>query len=125
MNLVACNCDFFVLTFSDGVCVQSIEHPGCVWDAKFMENGDIVTACSDGVVRIWTVNQDYFADQLELDLYTSQLSQYKSSRYAFCWRSYIHNALATHVSSASLLIYPYCEFLNHGFHSEKYCHSPL
>ncbi|KAL6494769.1 hypothetical protein OROGR_031569 [Orobanche gracilis] len=33
----------------DGVCVQSIEHPGCVWDTKFLENGDIVTACSDGI----------------------------------------------------------------------------
>ncbi|CAK8542111.1 unnamed protein product [Lathyrus sativus] len=70
----------FSKIWKDGVCVQSIEHPGCVWDTKFMENGDIVTACSDGVVRIWTINQDYFADQLELDLYTSQLSQYKSSR---------------------------------------------
>ncbi|KAK4258688.1 hypothetical protein QN277_005111 [Acacia crassicarpa] len=66
--------------WKDGVCVQSIEHPGCVWDAKFLENGDIVTACSDGVVRIWTVHQENVADPLELDLYTSELSQYKSSR---------------------------------------------
>ncbi|KAL2596577.1 hypothetical protein AAZV13_11G111000 [Glycine max] len=72
--------DHFAKVWKDGVCVQSIEHPGCVWDAKFMENGDIVTACSDGVVRIWTVDQDNVADQLELDLYTSQLSQYKASR---------------------------------------------
>ena len=72
--------DHFAKVWKDGVCVQSIEHPGCVWDAKFMENGDIVTACSDGVVRIWTVDQDNVADQLELELYTSQLSEYKSSR---------------------------------------------
>ncbi|XP_054777900.1 uncharacterized protein LOC129285936 [Prosopis cineraria] len=65
--------------WKDGVCIQSIEHPGCVWDAKFLENGDIVTACSDGVVRIWTVNQENVADPQELDLYTSELSQYKSS----------------------------------------------
>lgn len=51
-----------------------------------MENGDIVTACSDGVVRIWTIDQDNVADQLELELYTSQLSEYKSSRYVlFIW----------------------------------------
>ncbi|XP_024638049.1 phospholipase A-2-activating protein isoform X20 [Medicago truncatula] len=37
-------------------CVQSLEHPRCVRDTKFMENGDIVTACSDGLVRIWTVD---------------------------------------------------------------------
>lgn len=66
---------------SDGVCVQTIEHPGCVWDAKFLDNGDIVTACSDGVIRIWTVHQDRMADSLELESYTSQLSQYKRSRY--------------------------------------------
>ncbi|KAI4295562.1 hypothetical protein L6164_035597 [Bauhinia variegata] len=65
--------------WKDGICVQSIEHPGCVWDAKFLENGDIVTACSDGVVRIWTVHQDNVADPLELDLYASYLSQYKAS----------------------------------------------
>ncbi|MBA0726865.1 hypothetical protein Golax_002663, partial [Gossypium laxum] len=41
--------DRFAKIWKDGVCVQSLEHPGCVWDAKFLENGDIVTACSDGV----------------------------------------------------------------------------
>lgn len=69
---------------ADGVCVQSIEHPGCVWDAKFLENGDIVTACSDGIVRIWTTCHDKVADAVELDSFASQLSQYKCSRY------YIH-----------------------------------
>ncbi|KAJ4844454.1 hypothetical protein Tsubulata_028947 [Turnera subulata] len=63
-----------------GVCVQSIEHPGCVWDAKFLENGDIATACSDGVVRIWTSHHDRAADAADLELYMSQISQYKLSR---------------------------------------------
>ncbi|KAL0356748.1 UNVERIFIED_CONTAM: Phospholipase A-2-activating protein [Sesamum calycinum] len=66
--------------WKDGVCVQSIEHPGCVWDAKFLENGDIVTACSDGVVRVWTLDHDKIADAVELDLFASLLSQYKISR---------------------------------------------
>ncbi|CAL5377236.1 unnamed protein product [Camellia sinensis] len=64
----------------DGVCVQSIEHPGCVWDVKFLENGDIVTACSDGVVRIWTIHQDKIANSSELESFASQLSYYKCSR---------------------------------------------
>uniref|UniRef100_A0A5B7C275 Putative phospholipase A-2-activating protein n=1 Tax=Davidia involucrata TaxID=16924 RepID=A0A5B7C275_DAVIN len=72
--------DCFAKIWKDGVCVQSIEHPGCVWDAKFLENGDIVTACSDGVVRVWTVHQDRTADSLELESYASQLSQHKCSR---------------------------------------------
>lgn len=72
--------DRFVKIWKDGVCVQSLEHPGCVWDAKFLDNGDIVTACSDGVVRIWTVHQDKIADPLELESYAAQLSQYTLSR---------------------------------------------
>lgn len=66
---------------ADGVCAQSIEHPGCVWDVKFLENGDLVTACSDGVVRIWTTHADRMADPMERESYTSQLSSYKISRY--------------------------------------------
>ncbi|XP_061978851.1 uncharacterized protein LOC133699570 [Populus nigra] len=66
--------------WKDGVCVQSLEHPGCVWDVKFLESGDIVTACSDGVVRIWTSHQERIADPVDLDSYVSQLSQYKLSR---------------------------------------------
>jgi len=99
---------FSLETFSDGVCVQSIEHPGCVWDAKFMENGDIVTACSDGVVRIWTVDQNNVAEQQELDLYTSQLSLYKSSRYVlFIWLSQC--AGYPFVTSVfPFLVCPYC-----------------
>lgn len=72
--------DHFAKIWKDGVCVQSIEHPGCVWDAKFLENGDIVTACSDGVVRIWTANKDRIADSVEIDSFMSILSQYKCSR---------------------------------------------
>ncbi|XAR59520.1 hypothetical protein NMG60_11015381 [Bertholletia excelsa] len=72
--------DSFVKIWKDGVCVQSIEHPGCVWDAKFLENGDIVTACSDGVVRIWTQNQDSIANSSELESFAAQLSHYKCSR---------------------------------------------
>ncbi|KAJ8763340.1 hypothetical protein K2173_002223 [Erythroxylum novogranatense] len=66
--------------WKDGVCFQSIEHPGCVWDVKFLKNGDIVTACSDGVARIWTSTQERTADPLDLKSYVSYLSQHKLSR---------------------------------------------
>ncbi|XP_039131042.1 phospholipase A-2-activating protein [Dioscorea cayenensis subsp. rotundata] len=66
--------------WKDGLCIQSIEHPGCVWDAKFLENGDIVTACSDGVIRIWTLHADLVAESNALESYEIELSQYKSSR---------------------------------------------
>ncbi|AEE76160.1 unnamed protein product [Arabidopsis thaliana] len=78
--IVSASEDRHAKIWKDGVCVQSLEHPGCIWDAKFLETGDIVTACSDGVVRVWTVRHDAIADQMEIDAYDSQISQYKLSR---------------------------------------------
>ncbi|XP_047941705.1 phospholipase A-2-activating protein isoform X2 [Salvia hispanica] len=78
--IVSASEDCSAKIWKDGICVQSIEHPGCVWDAKFLENGDIVTACSDGIVRIWTVDHERTADTVELDSFASQISQYKLSR---------------------------------------------
>jgi hypothetical protein len=37
-----------------GECLQSIEHPGCVWDVAFLRSGDLATGCSDANVRVWT-----------------------------------------------------------------------
>ncbi|PIA55620.1 hypothetical protein AQUCO_00700139v1 [Aquilegia coerulea] len=78
--IVSASEDCLSKIWKDGVCVQSIEHPGCVWDAKFLENGDIITACSDGVVRIWTANKDGIADSSAQESYAAQISQYKLSR---------------------------------------------
>uniref|UniRef100_A0A0E0HW76 Phospholipase A-2-activating protein n=1 Tax=Oryza nivara TaxID=4536 RepID=A0A0E0HW76_ORYNI len=66
--------------WKDGICVQSIEHPGCIWGAKFLENGDIVTACSDGIVRIWTTDNNRFCSDEELAAFTDLISQYTLSR---------------------------------------------
>ncbi|ONM51171.1 transducin family protein / WD-40 repeat family protein [Zea mays] len=66
--------------WKDGVCVQSIEHPGCIWDAKFLGNGDIVTACSDGTTRIWTADSNRFCSDEEIAAYTDLISQYTLSR---------------------------------------------
>ncbi|XP_020250062.1 phospholipase A-2-activating protein [Asparagus officinalis] len=72
--------DRFLKIWKDGLCIQSIEHPGCVWDAKFLKNGDIVTACSDGAVRIWTSHKDRIAEPLELEAYAIELVEYKNAR---------------------------------------------
>uniref|UniRef100_A0A0D9WV36 Phospholipase A-2-activating protein n=1 Tax=Leersia perrieri TaxID=77586 RepID=A0A0D9WV36_9ORYZ len=66
--------------WKDGICVQSIEHPGCIWGAKFLENGDIVTACSDGIVRIWTTDNYRFCSDEDLAAFTDLISQYTLSR---------------------------------------------
>ncbi|KAH9620593.1 hypothetical protein KSS87_005707, partial [Heliosperma pusillum] len=71
--------DCLAKIWKDGFCVQTIEHPGCVWDVKFLKNGDLVTACLDGVVRIWTTHQHRAAEPSERESYLSQLSEYKIS----------------------------------------------
>lgn len=71
--------DRYTKLWRDATCVQSIEHPGCVWDVKFLPNGDLVTACSDGVIRIWTTDADRMAGTPELDAFEAQLSFYKSN----------------------------------------------
>ncbi|KAK9691122.1 hypothetical protein RND81_09G177200 [Saponaria officinalis] len=72
--------DCLAKIWKDGICAQSIDHPGCVWDVKFLKNGDLVTACSDGVVRIWTTHQDRIAEPNERESFISQLSDYKINR---------------------------------------------
>lgn len=34
--------------------LQTVEHPGNLWDVVFMPNSDLVTACSDHVARVWS-----------------------------------------------------------------------
>ncbi|KAI3674312.1 hypothetical protein L2E82_52436 [Cichorium intybus] len=64
----------------DGVCVKTILHPGCLCDVKFLEKGDIVTACSDGMAHVCTLHKDLIAATYELEAYASFLSQYKGSK---------------------------------------------
>ena len=35
-------------------CVSVLRHPGCVWACAWLPDGDLATACADGVVRLWT-----------------------------------------------------------------------
>ena len=86
---------------ADGVMVQSIEHPGCVWDVKFLENGDLVTGCSDGVVRIWTALADRVADPVERESYFSLLSNYKLSRY--------YEPISTYLAVLGLCFNVFCD----------------
>eukprot|EP00177_Eucheuma_denticulatum_P007050 GFKZ01012830.1.p1 GENE.GFKZ01012830.1~~GFKZ01012830.1.p1 ORF type:complete len:860 (+),score=128.80 GFKZ01012830.1:155-2581(+) len=43
-------------------CVQTIMHPGTVWSACLCPGGDLVSACSDGVARVFTKDPEVMAD---------------------------------------------------------------
>jgi phospholipase A-2-activating protein len=60
----------------DGRCIQTIQHPGCVWSTEFLPNGDFVTACSDGVARVWSSATERTAPE-------SQIEEFRSSCDAF------------------------------------------
>ncbi|KAL2609949.1 hypothetical protein R1flu_028522 [Riccia fluitans] len=72
--------DRYAKLWKGGECVQSIPHPGCVWDVKFLPNGDLVTACSDGVARIWTCDSNRCATSVELEAYESLLLAHESEK---------------------------------------------
>ena len=61
----------------DGECEQTLVHPAIsVWSVSAMPNGDIVTGCSDGIVRVFSAQEEHWApaDQLKAydDLVASQ-----------------------------------------------------
>ncbi|KAI8476175.1 MAG: WD40-repeat-containing domain protein [Monoraphidium minutum] len=41
---------------ASGEALQAIEHPGCVWAAAFLANGDLATGCADAVARVFTAD---------------------------------------------------------------------
>mmetsp|Transcript_16702 Transcript_16702/g.36120 ORF Transcript_16702/g.36120 Transcript_16702/m.36120 type:complete len:835 (+) Transcript_16702:62-2566(+) len=47
---------------ASGQCVQTIKHPGCIWDVAFTLDGDLVTGCSDSVARVWSKQAQRKAD---------------------------------------------------------------
>lgn len=53
---------------TDGECAQTLVHPAIsVWTVATTPNGDIVTGCSDGIVRVFSPEEERWApaDQLK------------------------------------------------------------
>ena len=79
-ELILCGSkDRFAKRLKNGICVQSLQHPGCVWDAKILGNRDIMTTYSDCDIRIWTIDQGNIVDPSKFEAYASELYQYKLS----------------------------------------------
>lgn len=58
----------------DYKCAQTLPHPGTVWDVTVLSNGDILSACSDGVARLFTQNENLVADAEALNAYEKAIS---------------------------------------------------
>ena len=68
-SIVACGEDGTVIIWSNDETneettqqTQIIPHPNCVWKVLTLPNHDIVTACHDGMIRIFTRNNDRVAN---------------------------------------------------------------
>lgn len=63
------------LRYLDGECAQTIVHPALsVWSVSAMPNGDIVSGCSDGVVRIFSASSDRWASDADLKAYDDKVA---------------------------------------------------
>lgn len=59
----------------DGQEVQTISHPTLsVWAVAALENGDVVSGASDGLVRVWTSKKDRYAPQAERSAFEQAVS---------------------------------------------------
>ena len=55
---------------TDGECAQVITHPAIsVWCVSSMPNGDIVSGCSDGKVRVFSAVESRWANTEQLKAY--------------------------------------------------------
>jgi phospholipase A-2-activating protein len=63
------------ITQSDGECAQTIVHPAIsVWTVSTMPSGDIVTGCSDGVVRVFSADSARHASVEDLKAFDEQVA---------------------------------------------------
>ena len=73
-EFATCSEDKSLKVFKDGQPSQTIQHPGVVWSAAVLPDGDLVTGCQDGVVRVWTRNPEKVASAEEIAAYEEQLA---------------------------------------------------
>ncbi len=62
--------------WENDVCIQTITHPCIsVWCVAALPNGDLVTGGSDGVVRIFSRNQERIASEDKIKQFTNSVAQ--------------------------------------------------
>lgn len=74
-SLVSSGEDRTVRVWEDGELVQTITHPAIsVWAVAAMPNGDIVTGCSDGLVRVFSRFESRWANEETLKEFEAQVA---------------------------------------------------
>ncbi|CAE6490551.1 unnamed protein product [Rhizoctonia solani] len=74
-SLISSGEDRTARVWEDGELVQTLTHPAIsVWTVATMPNGDIVTGCSDGVVRVFSRNESRWADAETIQAFENQVA---------------------------------------------------
>lgn len=73
-EIVSCSEDRTVRVWRNGECTATLVHPATVWTVCTLDNGDIVSGCADGVVRVWTRAPARAAPPAELAAFDANLA---------------------------------------------------
>ncbi|GAM20636.1 hypothetical protein SAMD00019534_038110 [Acytostelium subglobosum LB1] len=71
---VSCSEDRSIKVWKDGACHQTLAHPSGVWSCAVLLNGDLVSGCADGVVRVWTRNPTRVASGAAIENYLQSVA---------------------------------------------------
>lgn len=72
-DFYSCSEDRTVRVWKNGEVRQGLVHPTSVWACTALNNGDLVTCCGDGVVRIWTRNPSRAIGSSDAEAYSASL----------------------------------------------------
>lgn len=79
-ELISSGEDRSVKIWKDGKCIQTIIHPAVsIWSVTVLKNDDIVTGGSDGIIRIFTRDQERMASKEEINEFNKSVASYKIS----------------------------------------------
>lgn len=68
--LFSCGDDKTLKVWYNNTFIKDLFHPNTVWDVCVdKKEGDVITACGDGVIRVYSSNKQKWLSQKEIDIY--------------------------------------------------------
>jgi len=61
--------DRFLRTWLDGEAKQCLIHPNTIWDVCVNNKNEVITSCADGVVRVFSKNENEWFDKNQIEEY--------------------------------------------------------
>ena len=66
-NYISGSDDKSIKIWDNDKCIQTIPHPNTIWSVALnQENKDIITACADGIVRVFSINPARIGNKFNL-----------------------------------------------------------